>query len=551
MTEQEEWDNTAFDFNRRNNTSVNSPLHGIKSKEILYLNTDNSSTPVGSDVSSPTKQDEIPVDPALSSALEQPRERLNLLKFEDKIVRFMRLPKEQRLEFPPLSGFHRLLVHRLAIRFGLEHQAIEVMMSSISMAPQGGAYDTGNRDLCPMVLSKTKHCEIPKPLLIDIVNPSYEAPTVQSAAVHGSGQSSNNAGKKIMLMKRDPKGSKQVVLKESHKGRAKQMSVAEKEKAYAAARARIFGTEEGASICSDENSNADKISECEKPANKKIGKGHGKVKVSSGPDGTFGFVAGRGKVLEGKKTSENLNRRDNTLGASRTGNEEKEEKPKAKSRDPQKMPKSLHDGSRRNSKEKKKQVVNAGEWLKDGKVKARRRAENNCDPDFQRNYDVYRPNFAPYRDSPPLMENNNMPHMISPLPPWVAEGHQFSNMGQGRYMPSSSQLPQQQQLYYSSNSSVYQSHLQQGRGQQQAGEGDFYANQLAHHQALHQQQQLQSQVTYFSPTSAHNHRLLPNVEYISMGEASYSGQSGEMPQINQSGGRLPNSSYNEHFPALS
>eukprot|EP00612_Vaucheria_litorea_P007712 CAMPEP_0171473812 /NCGR_PEP_ID=MMETSP0946-20130122/2061_1 /TAXON_ID=109269 /ORGANISM="Vaucheria litorea, Strain CCMP2940" /LENGTH=498 /DNA_ID=CAMNT_0012003641 /DNA_START=59 /DNA_END=1552 /DNA_ORIENTATION=+ len=498
MTEQEEWDNTAFDFNRRNNTSVNSPLHGIKSKEILYLNTDNSSTPVGSDVS---------------------------------------YEWVSQVASAPFGN---------QIWLGTSSDRSDDEL--ISMAPQGGAYDTGNRDLCPMVLSKTKHCEIPKPLLIDIVNPSYEAPTVQSAAVHGSGQSSNNAGKKIMLMKRDPKGSKQVVLKESHKGRAKQMSVAEKEKAYAAARARIFGTEEGASICSDENSNADKISECEKPANKKIGKGHGKVKVSSGPDGTFGFVAGRGKVLEGKKTSENLNRRDNTLGASRTGNEEKEEKPKAKSRDPQKMPKSLHDGSRRNSKEKKKQVVNAGEWLKDGKVKARRRAENNCDPDFQRNYDVYRPNFAPYRDSPPLMENNNMPHMISPLPPWVAEGHQFSNMGQGRYMPSSSQLPQQQQLYYSSNSSVYQSHLQQGRGQQQAGEGDFYANQLAHHQALHQQQQLQSQVTYFSPTSAHNHRLLPNVEYISMGEASYSGQSGEMPQINQSGGRLPNSSYNEHFP---
>lgn len=66
-----------------------------------------------------------PIDPALTAALENPRERLNLLKFEDQMVQFLKANNKQ-LDFPPLSSYHRLIVHRLAQRFHLEHQAVEV-----------------------------------------------------------------------------------------------------------------------------------------------------------------------------------------------------------------------------------------------------------------------------------------------------------------------------------------------------------------------------------------------------------------------------------------
>lgn len=47
-----------------------------------------------------------------------------MLKWEDQILQFMRAGSKQ-LDFPPLSSYHRLIIHRLAQRFGLDHMAID------------------------------------------------------------------------------------------------------------------------------------------------------------------------------------------------------------------------------------------------------------------------------------------------------------------------------------------------------------------------------------------------------------------------------------------
>lgn len=79
-----------------------------------------------------TVEHDMPIDPALTAALENPRERVPVLKFEDRILQFMKTPGVKQLDFPPLSSYQRLIVHRLAQRFQLEHQAIEPTYNTLS-----------------------------------------------------------------------------------------------------------------------------------------------------------------------------------------------------------------------------------------------------------------------------------------------------------------------------------------------------------------------------------------------------------------------------------
>lgn len=72
-----------------------------------------------------TVEHDSPIDPALTAALDNPRERVTVLKFEDQMLRFMRSPGTKQLEFPTLSSYQRLIVHRLAQRFQLDHQSVD------------------------------------------------------------------------------------------------------------------------------------------------------------------------------------------------------------------------------------------------------------------------------------------------------------------------------------------------------------------------------------------------------------------------------------------
>ncbi|KAG5190535.1 hypothetical protein JKP88DRAFT_352685 [Tribonema minus] len=113
----------------------------------------------------------------------------------------------------------------------------------------------------------------------------------------------------------------------------------------------------------------------------------------------------------------------------------------------------------------RKAVVDAGLWLKDGKVKARRRGDNPSDPDFQRNYEVYRPSFAPYRETAASQAQ------AGPLPIPPAQGQ----------LPQWGPDPQQQQ------------YLMQG---QQGGLSPIQMQQLA--AQLHPQHAAQQQQVYYA-----------------------------------------------------
>jgi len=164
---------------------------------------------------------EMPIDAALSDTLQNPQERMNLLKFENKILHFVK-SKESVLNVPPMTNsFHRLLVYRIAQRFQLEHTFMDY--SQPDAAEKGFA------------LVKSSMTRIPTPLLIDIPLKEEVSNVKSASAVPIIG---NN--EKPVLMKRDTKKSKH---KERKKTDSNKEASTDREKAYAEARARIFGLE--------------------------------------------------------------------------------------------------------------------------------------------------------------------------------------------------------------------------------------------------------------------------------------------------------------------
>ncbi len=229
------------------------------------------------------------IDPVLTGALENPRERVNVLKYEDAIVQFMKASTKdkeqpQQLDFPPCSSYHRLLLYRLAQRFGLEHAAVEGE-GSLGLDPNV------NRTL---VLFKTPQTAMPRVLLIDMCsressngpNGDGKAPVMKlmrrsrpqgqqqpggggRGAEGGGGSSSSNSKEED---------------KSSAAGNGKSMT--DRERAYAEARARIFGTD---STAASSSSSA--------PPSTGGLKGV-KGTQAQGPAELGGFGAGRGKAVD-------------------------------------------------------------------------------------------------------------------------------------------------------------------------------------------------------------------------------------------------------------
>ena len=164
------------------------------------------------------------VDVALLNALENPRDRLNLLKAEDELVKFMRNTRMQHHEFPPMSSYHRLLLHRLAQRFSLMHTAVDM--------PVYNNYGQFTGECCKIVVTKVEQSQIPKFLLVHF------------AQLQNNNRNANQ--KKVLVMKRRTNASQANKNKNSRANSSgaksdAQKSIEERERAYAQARARIFG----------------------------------------------------------------------------------------------------------------------------------------------------------------------------------------------------------------------------------------------------------------------------------------------------------------------
>ncbi|KAG7384050.1 hypothetical protein PHYPSEUDO_003020 [Phytophthora pseudosyringae] len=298
----------------------------------------NGSAPVGT----ATASAHGPLDPVLVAGLENARERMTLLKFEDQIVRFLKNPREPHLNFPPLSSYHRLIVHRLAQRCGLEHQTADY-----------NPYENSSARV--VTLFKTPQSAVPRVLLIDL-SADRQTPTVTPASAP-----------RIMMRKRSaPRPGANGGRGNADKATP---SLQDRERAYAEARARIFGEKNGntaaesvsSSSSSSTNSSAHEGSGSTGP---NVGPRHGS-RQATGPDGSRGFGRGRGTPSSG--------------GNGAQSRESRSPKERSSEKDNSEYSRSSHPSA-----------PNAASW-KESKVLWRNREQELNDPDFTRHHDAFRP----------------------------------------------------------------------------------------------------------------------------------------------------------------
>lgn len=158
-----------------------------------------------------------PPDHKLLEALENPRDRIWVLKLEQDVIDFVKDPKETSLNLPQCNSFYRMLAHKIADYYLLGHSVDDTNAA--------------------VKLHKTPYCRIPQPLT-GVVTPSTAASTPPPSA----GQ--------IKLLRRDQpaiaNGSSIPSMTNSENGdseedKKKPVTREEREARYEAARLRIMG----------------------------------------------------------------------------------------------------------------------------------------------------------------------------------------------------------------------------------------------------------------------------------------------------------------------
>ncbi|KAK6485181.1 R3H domain-containing protein 1-like isoform X2 [Huso huso] len=145
-----------------------------------------------------------------------PRDRMMLLKLEQDILDFISNNESQRRKFPPMTSYHRMLLHRVAAYFGLDHNVDQ----------------TGKA----VIINKTSNTRIPD----------------QKFCEHFKDDKSDDFQKRYIL-KRDnssmDKDDNQMRIRLKDDRRSK--SIEEREEEYQRVRERIFAQD--AALCSQEN----------------------------------------------------------------------------------------------------------------------------------------------------------------------------------------------------------------------------------------------------------------------------------------------------------
>jgi len=105
------------------------------------------------------------MDQFLMDALENPRDRLAILKLDHDLENFINDTRRIRLELPPMSSYNRLIAHRVADYFHLEHVAME--------------FEGGKRTV---VLFKTNETKLPVLRFVDLVE-QPDAPSLKTVKI--------------------------------------------------------------------------------------------------------------------------------------------------------------------------------------------------------------------------------------------------------------------------------------------------------------------------------------------------------------------------------
>ncbi|XP_060963683.1 uncharacterized protein LOC115705824 isoform X1 [Cannabis sativa] len=156
------------------------------------------------------------VDQFLREALQNPRERLSILRMEQDVEKFIRDPTQQQLEFQQLpTSYLRLAAHRVA-----QHYSLQSMVLLDNSSPDG----SGSR----IIVRKTTECRVPIIRLADI---PVNLPSEDSSIV------------KVAIKQRPQKGSQNGNFGNSNSLKSNSAkSVEERKEEYNRARARIFSS---------------------------------------------------------------------------------------------------------------------------------------------------------------------------------------------------------------------------------------------------------------------------------------------------------------------
>ncbi|KAK7279551.1 hypothetical protein RJT34_24604 [Clitoria ternatea] len=156
------------------------------------------------------------VDQFLREAIQNPRERLSILRMEQDVENFIRDPNQQQLEFKQLpTSYLRLAAHRVA-----QHYSLQSMVLLDNSLPDG----SGSR----IIVRKTSECKLPVIRLADI--------PVKLA-------SENSAVMKVAIKQRPQKRTQVLSNANSNSSKnSNSKSVEERKEEYNRARARIFSS---------------------------------------------------------------------------------------------------------------------------------------------------------------------------------------------------------------------------------------------------------------------------------------------------------------------
>lgn len=158
------------------------------------------------------------IDNFLLTALESPRDRLTILKLDQELEAFVKDTSRTRLNFPPTSSYQRLIIHRVAQYFKIDHVVLDA--------------EGGKRAVC---LFKTAESRVPILRFTDLIE-QPEGPPARAVKIMRRGQSDQKKTTSVP-------SSKVTVVSSSSK-EIKDKTLEQREEEYAKARARIFGNEE-------------------------------------------------------------------------------------------------------------------------------------------------------------------------------------------------------------------------------------------------------------------------------------------------------------------
>nr|KAF6337333.1 R3H domain containing 1 [Myotis myotis] len=186
-----------------------------------------------------------------------PRDRMMLLKLEQEILDFIGNNESPRKKFPPMTSYHRMLLHRVAAYFGLDHNVDQSGKSVIVNKTSNTRMQITRSSLEPVVLwMSTTRCPL------GCLNGAGSQASVkkkrpdQKFNEHIKDDKGEDFQKRYIL-KRDnssfDKDDNQIRIRLKDDRRSK--SIEEREEEYQRARDRIFSQD---SLCSQENYIIDK-----------------------------------------------------------------------------------------------------------------------------------------------------------------------------------------------------------------------------------------------------------------------------------------------------